>query len=160
MKDFQLIDAKISCELPPSQLIPKFQIAVRKLVDTWHKYKPNDSLSGTRKQDLQDLQSILHQYQQFSSEELQQKFWQGYFEGKSNRRTIKKSTNLTPSLLSSLFSNQKKEAFALGVKTGWQYARLKSYLVRIENIEKEQLKRYKEMMLSQKANPHNLDYTF
>lgn len=160
MKDFQLLDAKISSELPPHQLMPKFQIAINKLVDTWHKYKPNDSLSETRKQDLQDLQRVIQQYQQFSSEQLQQKFWQGYFEGKSNRRTIKKSNNLNPSLLSSLFNSQTKEAFALGVKTGWQYARLKSYLIRVENLEKEQLKRYREIMLSQKTNPQNLDYTF
>ena len=74
MKDFQLLDAKISHDLPPGQLMPKFQIAINKLVDTWHKYKPNDSLSGVRKQDLQDLQNVIQQYQQFSSQELQQKF--------------------------------------------------------------------------------------
>ncbi|MEC4982846.1 MAG: hypothetical protein SAJ37_13555 [Oscillatoria sp. PMC 1068.18] len=145
----------------------KLDIAVKNLANLWHKYQPQDHLATARKEDLLALQKVIFEYQEkFHKFTLQASFWEGYFEGKSERRVMKKRANSFKlrNLINDLTSGNKQktaDAFELGVQTGWRYARLKSYLTRIKNeqdaFQEQQLAAYGEFIAKIKENCNDTD---
>ncbi|MBZ8180197.1 hypothetical protein [Oscillatoria salina] len=157
----------------PNANLRKFEIAIKKLASLWQKYQPKDNLSQARKEDLLALQKVIFEYKdKFQSADLQASFWQGYFEGKSERRVMKKRANSSKlkALIDNLTSGNKQkttDTFELGVQTGWRYARLKSYLLRIKNeqdtLQQQQLAAYGEFIAKIKegcSDSDDLNFTF
>lgn len=117
----------------------RFQKKLKNLIDLWSNYPPNDALSTLRKQDLEWLISMAEHYRlriQPSSQSLE--FWQGYRDGKKSRRTIPApdSRSLAPILLKSVNPSKSEQIYALGVRLGWCYVRLKNYLLRVTKEQK------------------------
>ncbi|VXD16961.1 hypothetical protein [Planktothrix paucivesiculata] len=154
MVSIKILKPKLLSETTSSQAaidhFTRFQKKLKSLIDLWRHYQPKDALSTLRKQDLEWLISMVEHYRlRIHASSYSLEFWQGYRQGKKSRRTIPAShtPSLAPILEKALKPSQSDRIYALGVRLGWCYDRLKNYLLRITKEQK--LKAAKQLKNSQ-----------
>lgn len=133
---------------PSTGYLAYFEQAISFLIELWNSYQPDDLLAGERKQDLEWLKLKLRDYwQNIHNSSKSHEFWQGFMEGKYNRRTLSDETSKSVMQISSepCTSTKTQQIYELGFQVGWRYARLKDYLQRIKKQRKlEEAQRYQD----------------